>query len=152
MAVRHRKGHLAGKRRESQGKALQQGPLAVGRPPLLALYVCLILVAITWSVFGQTASYGFVNFDDDIYVYAAPEISGGLTINGLLAAFTHPHARNWHPLTTISHMLDCQLYGLNACGHHFTNVLLHTIAVLLLFLALQQMTGSLWRSGFVAAL
>jgi len=114
--------------------------------------VCLILVAITWSVFGQTAGYGFVNFDDDIYVYAAPEISGGLTINGLLAAFTHPHARNWHPLTTISHMLDCQLYGLNAGGHHFTNVLLHTIAVLLVFRVVWQMTGAVWQSAAVAVL
>src|SRR6267143_5419710 len=152
MAVRHRKGHLAGKRRESQGKALQQGPLAVGGPPLLALYVCLILVAITWSVFGQTAGYGFVNFDDDLYVYDTPEISRGLTINGILAAFTHPHAHNWHPLTTISHMLDCQLYGLNAGGHHFTNVLLHTIVVLLLFRVLRQMTGAVWQSAVVAAL
>ena len=58
---------------------------------------------------------------------------------------------NWHPVTTISHMLDCQLHGLKAGGHHFTNVLLHSIAAILLFLALQCMTGALWRSAFVAA-
>ena len=58
---------------------------------------------------------------------------------------------NWHPLTTISHMLDCQLYGLKAGWHHFTNVLLHTIAAILLFPALEQMTGAFWRSAFVAA-
>src|SRR5437773_6086826 len=64
---------------------------------------------------------------------------------------------NWHPLTTISHMLDCQLYGLKPGAHHFTNVLLHSIAAILLFLVLQQMTsgpsgtGSIWRSAFVAA-
>src|SRR5205814_3164810 len=59
---------------------------------------------------------------------------------------------NWHPLTTILHMLDCQLYGLKPAGHHFTNVFLHTIAVVLLFLVLRQMTGTLWRSAFVAVL
>src|SRR5213078_2124197 len=61
-------------------------------------------------------------------------------------------AENWHPVTTITHMLDCQLYGLRAGGHHFTNVLLHTVAVVLLFLVLQQMTGAYWPSAFVAAL
>ena len=66
--------------------------------------------------------------------------------------FTHSHARNWHPLATLSHMLDCQLFGLNAGGHHFTNLLLHTVAVLLLFFVLQQMTAERWRSAFVAAL
>jgi len=116
------------------------------------IFIYLLLAGITWSVFGQTLGYGFVNFDDDLYVYDTPEISRGLTINGVLVAFTHPHARNLHPLTSISHMLDCQLYGLNAGGHHFTNVLLHTIAVLLLFRVLRQMTGAVWKSVIVAAL
>src|SRR5207237_4051479 len=77
--------------------------------------------------------------------------TGGLTLAGIAWAFSHVHAQNWHPLTTISHMLDCQLYGLKAGGHHFTNVLLHTAAVLLLFAVLREMTGALWRSAFVAA-
>src|SRR5207245_9765387 len=64
----------------------------------------------------------------------------------------HVHSENWHPLTTITHMLDCQLYGLNAGGHHLTNVLLHSIAVVLFFVVLQEMTGTRWRSAFVAAL
>ena len=114
--------------------------------------VYLLLAAITWVVFGQTLKYDFVNFDDHVYVYDNPSITRGLTISGIVGAFTHPHARNWHPLTTISHMLDCQLYGLNAGGHHFTNLALHTIAVLLLFRVLQRMTGALWPSAFVAAL
>jgi tetratricopeptide (TPR) repeat protein len=67
-------------------------------------------------------------------------------------AFISPHAGNWHPLTTISHMLDCQLYGLNAGGHHATNIILHTIAVLLLFGLLRRMTGAVWKSATVAAL
>ena len=118
----------------------------------VTIFIYLLLVGITWSVFGQTVRYGFVNFDDDLYVYEAPEISRGITINGVVTAFTHLHAHNWHPLTTISHMLDCQLYGLKAGGHHFTSVLLHTVVVLLLFRVLRQMTGAVWKSAMVAAL
>jgi tetratricopeptide (TPR) repeat protein len=115
------------------------------------LLVSGLLVVITWLVFGQTIAHDFVNFDDHVYVYDNPLITKGITLKGLIAAFTHPHARNWHPLTTISHMLDCQLFGLKAGGHHFSNVLLHTVAVLLLFAVLREMTGTLWRSAFVAA-
>src|SRR5436309_3353787 len=111
-----------------------------------------VLTAITWLVFGQTLGHQFVSFDDPQYVYGNKDVAAGLSLGGIAWGFTHIIAGNWHPITTISHMLDCQLYGLNASGHHFTNVLLHTIAVILLFLALKQMTGSLWRSGFVAAL
>src|SRR5438874_5398378 len=114
--------------------------------------IYLGLVGITWLVFGQTLRHDFVNFDDHVYVYDNPLIARGLTFDGVVSAFTHPHARNWHPLTTISHMLDCQLYGLNAAGHHFTNLALHTIAVLLLFRLLRVTTGALWPSAFVAAL
>src|SRR5437660_8336414 len=102
-------------------------------------------------VFGRTLWHDFVNYDDPRYVYQNTTIASGLNISGIAWAFTHIHSENWHPLTTITHMLDCQLYGLKASGHHFTNVLLHTIAVLLLFVVLQQMTGALWRSAFVAA-
>jgi tetratricopeptide (TPR) repeat protein len=113
--------------------------------------VCVFLIAITWFVFGQTVRYDFVNYDDDNYVYSNPLISSGLTVPGAIHAFIGKHAGNWHPLTTLSHMLDCQLWDLHAGGHHLTNVVLHTIAVVLLFLVLLQMTGSLWRSAFVAA-
>jgi tetratricopeptide (TPR) repeat protein len=114
------------------------------------LLVCLGLVAVTWAVFGQTLAHDFVNFDDHVYVYENPLVIRGLSAEGIIGAFTHTHARNWHPLTTLSHMLDCQLYGLNAGGHHLTNVILHTISVLLLFLVLKQMTGAFWQSAFVA--
>ena len=113
--------------------------------------VCVFLIAITWFVFGQTVRYYFVNYDDDAYVYANPLISNGLTLPGAIYAFSGKHSGNWHPLTTLSHMLDCQLWGSHAGGHHFTNIVLHTIAVVLLFLILLQMTGALWRSAFVAA-
>ena len=118
----------------------------------ITIAIYLALAAITLAVFGQTIRYDFVNFDDDLYVYDSPVIKAGLTIKGALFAFTSPHARNWHPLTTVSHMLDYQLWGLHAGGHHATNVVLHTIAVLLLFRVLQKMTGALWKSAFVAAL
>jgi tetratricopeptide (TPR) repeat protein len=114
------------------------------------LLVCLGLVAVTWAVFGQTLAHDFVNFDDHAYVYENPLVIRGLSAEGIIGAFTHTHARNWHPLTTLSHMLDCQLYGLNAGGHHLTNVILHTISVLLLFLVLKQMTGAFWQSALVA--
>ncbi len=117
----------------------------------LTVGICLFLALLTWLVFGQTLWHDFINYDDPRYVYEDTKITGGLSISGIAWAFTHIHSLNWHPLTTISHMLDCQLYGLKAGWHHFTNVLLHTVAAMLLFLALQQMTGSVWRSAFVAA-
>ncbi len=114
--------------------------------------ICAVLTAITWLVFGQTLGHKFVTYDDPQYVYENAKVAAGLSWEGVSWAFTHTIAGNWHPLTTVSHMFDCQLYGLKPAGHHFTNVLLHTIAVVLLFLVLRQMTGTLWRSAFVAAL
>jgi len=113
--------------------------------------ICICLAVLTWAVFGQTLRHDFVNYDDPRYVYQNTRITSGLNIAGIAWALTHVHSENWHPLTTITHMLDCSLYGLKAGGHHFSNVLFHTIAVVLLFLALQQMTGALWKSAFVAA-
>ncbi len=113
--------------------------------------VCLVLAAITFAVFGQTLRHEFVNFDDNVYVYDNPVVARGLTRNGIVWAFTSIHASNWHPLTWLSHMLDCQLYGLHPGGHHLTNVFLHTATVIALFLVLRQMTGAFWRSAFVAA-
>jgi tetratricopeptide (TPR) repeat protein len=118
----------------------------------VTLGIYLFLAAMSLAIFGQTLHYDFVNFDDDLYVYDTPAIKAGLTVKGITLAFISQHARNWHPLTTISHMLDCQLYGLRAGGHHATNVVLHTIAVLLLFRVLWQLTGAIWRSAIVAAL
>jgi len=113
--------------------------------------ICIFLAMLTWIVFGQTLRHDFVNYDDPRYVYQNTRITSGLNIGSITWAFTHIHAENWHPLTTITHMLDCQLYGLKAGWHHFSNVLLHAIASILLFFALQRMTGVFWRSAFVAA-
>ena len=112
----------------------------------------LMLAALTWIVFGQTLGHDFVAYDDQNYVYDNPAITSGLTLGGMVAAFGQPHARNFHPITTISHMLDCQIFGVNPAGHHLVNVLLHATTVLLLFSVLRVMTGSIWRSGFVAAI
>jgi len=154
MATRHRRtvGQSSKSRavRQRRGFSLGGRGQTHSRPQVVLVY--LFLGAITWLIFGQTVRHDFVNFDDHVYIYDNPLVTGGLTTSGIVGAFTHPHARNWHPLTTISHMLDCQLYGLNAGGHHFTNVALHTIAVLLLFRVLRGTTGALWPSALVAAL
>jgi len=132
--------------------SVQSAPKAKSSARRQVLGVCFFLVVITWLVFGQTIRYDFVNYDDNEYVYANQAITSGLTLHGITHAFGGRHARNWHPLTTLSHMLDCQLWGVRAGGHHFTNIVLHTIAVVLLFLVLKQMTGAIWQSAFVAAL
>jgi tetratricopeptide (TPR) repeat protein len=129
-------------------------PGNISQDPVSIRTLVIIYLAITiliWIVFGQTLGHPFVQYDDQNYVYENPEITAGLTSHGLVAAFTGAHARNWHPLTTISHMLDCQLFGSNPAGHHFSSVLLHTLAALLLFTVLRAMTGALWCSAFVAA-
>ncbi|MGD1085372.1 MAG: tetratricopeptide repeat protein, partial [Verrucomicrobiota bacterium] len=113
--------------------------------------ICMFLVAVIWVVFGQTARFGFVNYDDDLYVYENPVVQQGLTWNGALWALRYGKIGHWHPLTWLTHMADCQVYGLWAGGHHLTNVALHTVTTVLLFLVLRAMTGALWRSGFVAA-
>ena len=113
--------------------------------------VCLFLASAIWVVFGQTLHYDFVNYDDYQYVYENPVVQKGLTWEGFRWALTYGNIGHWHPLTWLSHMLDCQLYGLQAGGHHLTNILLHGAATILLFLVLRRMTGFLWRSAFVAA-
>jgi tetratricopeptide (TPR) repeat protein len=115
------------------------------------LAVCIFLVLAVWAVFGQTGDFQFVNYDDDANVYENPVVEKGLTPGSIPWAFTHPQVANWIPLTTLSHILDCQLFGLRAGGHHLVNVLFHAGTAVLLFLVLRRMTGSLWRSAFVAA-
>jgi tetratricopeptide (TPR) repeat protein len=114
--------------------------------------VCLFLVVIVLAVFGQTARFEFVGYDDQEYVFQNPVVEKGLSAHAVGWAFTHAQVSNWIPLTTLSHMLDCQLFGLRAGAHHVVNVLWHAANSVLLFLVLRQMTGSLWRSAFVAAL
>jgi tetratricopeptide (TPR) repeat protein len=115
------------------------------------MLVCVALAILTFAVFGQTVRHAFVNYDDDLYVYENAMVSHGLTAKGVAWAFTGIHVVNWHPVTWLSHQLDCQLYGKSPGGPHLTNVILHASAVVLLFLFLSEVTGAFWQSAFVAA-
>ncbi len=117
----------------------------------LATIVCLSLGLITLLLYLPTLRHEFIAYDDQQYVTENPQVQAGLTWSGLLWSFGY-HAGNWHPLTWLSHMLDCQLYGLNPAGHHLTHVLLHVANTILLFWMLLRMTGATWRSACVAAL
>lgn len=112
----------------------------------------MALGLITFLVFGRVAFFDFIDFDDGDYITHNAVVQQGITFHGIVWAFTHFNAGNWHPLTWISHMLDCDLYGLEAGGHHLTSVFIHAGTAILLFLVLWQMTGALWRSAFVAAI
>src|SRR6266480_3823702 len=116
------------------------------------LGVCAVIVVLIWIVFGQTLGHDFINYDDKVYVYGNSLVTAGLSLRGLSQAFVDTQTNNWHPLTIISHMIDCQFFDLKAGGHHFTNVFLHTIAAVLLFFWLRNITSRFWSSAFVTAL
>ena len=116
-----------------------------------ALLVVLLLV-FTFTVFWQSTGHEFIVYDDGVYVRENLHVNTGLTYRNMLWAFTTIEASNWHPLTWWSHMLDCQIYGLNPKGHHLTNVLFHTANTLLLWYLLFSATRKYWQSLFVAAL
>jgi tetratricopeptide (TPR) repeat protein len=118
----------------------------------LTVLINLSLVLLTLAVFWQVRNHDFLNFDDNEYITENSQVQSGLNRDSIFWAFTTTHVANWHPLTWLSHMLDFQLFGLNPGGHHFTSVIIHIFNTLLLFLVLKQMTGTLWRSAFVAAL
>ncbi len=98
---------------------------------------------------------GFIKYDDygpKGYIVNNTNIQAGITAESVRWAFTTTHASNWHPVTWLSHMLDCELFGLNASGHHWVNLGFHIANTLLLFIVLRQMTQAVWRSALVAAL
>jgi tetratricopeptide (TPR) repeat protein len=119
---------------------------------LLSLLISILLIFAILIAYGQVRNFDFVGYDDELYITENLNVQKGLTAKGLNWAFTTFHSANWHPLTWLSHMLDCELYGLNPMGHHWTNLQLHITNTILLFLILQLMTGAIWRSAFVAAL
>jgi Flp pilus assembly protein TadD len=112
--------------------------------------VCGLLVLAVLAVFGQTRGFEFLNYDDDDYVYDNPFVRSGLSFAAVADTLDYVHSFTWHPLTTVSHMADCELYGLDAGAHHLTNVALHAAAAMALFLVLLRMTGAFYRSAFVA--
>ena len=140
--------------REPGGRRAGLGVVAV---------ICCLLALGSVAVFCQTRNHGFVNCDDNEYVYENSHIQRGLTPASAWWAITQAHSANWHPLTWMSHMIDWQVFGkwdagrqhyVNSWpgGHHLVNVLLHAACVVLLFLVLQAMTGATWPSAAVAAL
>ncbi len=140
---------------DSWDDRLGKKPAGVADPGddrLTVVAVGIFLAIIVWAVFGQTIHHAFINYDDGIYVYQNPEVLAGLTWRGIRWAFTFDQIGHWHPVTWFSHMLDSSVWGRRAGGHHLTSVLLHLTTTILLFLALKQMTGALWRSAVVAAL
>jgi protein O-mannosyl-transferase len=118
----------------------------------MVLVICALLALVTLAVYWPVFQCEFVNYDDPYYVTGNPQVRAGLTWAGLCWAFTTRYCFNWYPLTWISHMLDCDWYGLEPAGHHATSLLLHIANTVLVFLMVRRMTGAQWRSAFVAAL
>ncbi|MBN2019419.1 MAG: tetratricopeptide repeat protein [Sedimentisphaerales bacterium] len=117
----------------------------------LFLLISISLVIATLIAYEPIRHNGFVSFDDHSYVTENPNVSGGITQRSIIWAFTKYYASNWHPLTWLSHMMDCELYGLKPLGHHITNLIIHIANSLFLFLMTAKMTGKIWSSVFVAA-
>ena len=115
-----------------------------------AIYI--VLAAVTVLVYLPMLRHGFVNYDDPDYITNNSHVKAGLTWPGIVWAFQSREASNWHPLTWISHMIDCGMFGVNPAGHHLVNVLFHAANAALLFFLLNQLTGAMWRSALVAAL
>ncbi|MGP8052774.1 MAG: tetratricopeptide repeat protein [Limisphaerales bacterium] len=116
------------------------------------LYFCLLLAFATALAYGPVLDCGFTNFDDGPVIFDNPNVRGGLTLHGILWALTTSYFDFWHPLTWWSHMLDCELFGLEPAMHHLVNLGLHIANTLLLFLVWREMSGAVWRSAMVAAL
>jgi protein O-mannosyl-transferase len=125
-------------------------PLFEGREKQ-KLVLCLALMAATLVFYNSVAHNGFVVFDDDDYIVNNPHVRAGITWSTLKWAFSF-YSANWHPLTWLSHALDCQLFGLNPTGHHYVSLLFHTANAMLLFLVLEEATVLAWPSLIVAAI
>jgi protein O-mannosyl-transferase len=115
-----------------------------------ALWIYLLLLAAVFTTYWRVFHFDFVSFDDPVYVTGNLHIRTGLTLRNMSWAFIKGYAANWIPLASISQMLDCQLFGLQSGWHHLTSLFFHALSTLLLFGLMQRMTGSLWKSLFVA--
>jgi Tfp pilus assembly protein PilF len=149
--VKHRQRDR-GPSRRSRPAQRPTAPAVQAVPPRARLFVSLVLIGAIAAIYGQAVRFEFTTWDDPAYVTQNPYIQAGLTRAGLTWVLTHQQSGHWHPLTGLSHMLDCQLYGLQPAGHHLTSVLLHAVNALLLFTVLAFATNTIWRSAFVAAL
>jgi tetratricopeptide (TPR) repeat protein len=117
----------------------------------LSLLICAGLVIATVIAYEPIRHNEFVDYDDPAYITENPDITSGLTLQSFKQAFISSHSDMWHPLTTLSHMLDCQLFGLYPFWHHLVNLGLHIVNSMLLLWILNSLTGSMWASAFVAA-
>lgn len=113
--------------------------------------ICVLLSCGVLAVYWQVLRSDFVSIDDTIYVTENQYVKTGFSAENVKWAFTVGKIAYWHPLTWLSHMLDCQLYGLRPGLHHLTNLIIHIANSLLVFLVFRRMTGALWKSAFVAA-
>jgi hypothetical protein len=117
-----------------------------------ALILCFLLAVAAMVLYSPVGKHPFIQYDDQSYVFENAHVIAGLTWDTLTWAVTATEQSNWHPLTWLSHALDCQLFGLNPSGHHWMNAAIHALNVVLLFLLLWRATGSAWKSFLVAAL
>jgi tetratricopeptide (TPR) repeat protein len=120
--------------------------------PQRTALVCAALALVTALAYWPVATCDFVNFDDSAYIVGNFHITHGISLQALRWCFQAGYVSNWHPLTWMSHLVDCQLYGLRPAGHHLTNLFLHVANSALLFLVLKSLTRTFWRSAMVAAL
>lgn len=116
------------------------------------LVVFTVLSALVLAIYWQATGFGFINLDDNQYVYENPAVRSGFSWETVKWAFTAFYSANWHPVTWLSHMLDFRLFGLNAGGHHAVNIIIHLINSALVFVVFRRMTGCFWKSAIVAAL
>ncbi len=124
----------------------------MNRTRRLDLIICLILSLSTLLVYWDLPGHQFISIDDAVYVTDNPHVRSGLTRQNLVWAFTTTRAEFWHPLTWLSYMLDSHAFGVYSSGYLFTNLLLHALNSILVFLVFKRMTGATWQSGFLAAL
>ena len=134
-----------GTRRSPTGQGAERGRR-------VDLLLCAALATLTAAVYAPVRHHAFLRYDDPVYVTDNPHVVAGLTREGIVWAFTGVHGATWHPLTSLSHQLDVYLFGLDAGAHLLVNLLLHALNTLLLFGVLRRLTGTRWRSAWVAGL
>src|ERR1700719_1977470 len=141
-------GLVAAKRRTPKAFGASH-PSSFGQPDF---FIVLGLAVVTFAIYAQVIGHQFITLDDPTYIKENPMVNRGVTLTGIAWAFTTFYATNWHPLTWISHMLDCQLFGTNAGRHLLVNALIHVANTLLVFWFVLRTTGARWPSALVAAL
>src|SRR6266496_4954804 len=149
--------HAARKRKRSGVRLARERPAASGHREAslfgrVNFLIAAALAIVTLAIYAQVIGHQFITFDDDSYIKENPMVSRGVTLAGLAWAFTTFYTSNWHPLTWIAHMVDSQIFGLNAGGHLLVNALMHTANALLVFYFLLRTTRARWPSALIAAL